>query len=96
MIEATDLGLIFGDPGFVEVPASSPSVLAVGAIDSRLGIADFSARSLPVEGGQVDLVPPGVAVYSSWLMPEGRRTISGTSMATPHVVGMAALPGLLV
>jgi subtilisin family serine protease len=81
----------FGDPGFVEVPANSPSVMAVGAVDFRLDIADFSARSLPAAGGQVDLAAPGVAVYSSWPTPQGYRTISGTSMATPHVAGLAAL-----
>jgi subtilisin family serine protease len=65
--------------------------MAVGAIDSRLAIADFSARSNPVAGGQVDIAAPGVAVYSSWPMPTRYNTISGTSMATPHVAGLAAL-----
>jgi hypothetical protein len=83
----------FGDPGFVEVPANSPSVIAVGAVDSRLRVADFSARSLPVQGGQVDLMAPGVSVYSSWPMMEEHRVLNGTSMATPHVAGVAALWG---
>jgi subtilisin len=80
-----------GDPGFVGVPANSPSIMAVGAVDNALAIADFSAASTTVEGGQVDIAGPGVDVYSSWPVPEGTNTISGTSMATPHVAGIAAL-----
>ena len=84
-----------GNFGFVGSPANSPSIMAVGAVDSQLGIAEFSARSSPVTGGQVDIVGPGVAVYSSWSTtssaPHPYRTINGTSMATPHVAGIAAL-----
>lgn len=83
-----------GNVGFVGVPANSPSIMAVGAVDSSLRIANFSARSNPVSGGKVDIAGPGVAVYSSWPMqvsPNRYNTISGTSMATPHVSGIAAL-----
>ena len=72
-------------------PANSPSIMAVAALDSQLGIANFSNRGLNPEGGQVDIAAPGVEVYSSWPMPTQYRTISGTSMATPHVAGIAAL-----
>ncbi len=72
-------------------PANCPSILAVGAVDSSLRIADFSNRRINPGGGDVDLVGPGVDVLSSWPMPRRYNTISGTSMATPHVAGIAAL-----
>ncbi|MGC1206569.1 MAG: S8 family serine peptidase [Ornithinimicrobium sp.] len=80
-----------GNPGFVGAPANSPSILAVAALDSGLQVARFSARSTPDRGGQVDVAGPGVAVFSSWPMPDRYNTISGTSMATPHAAGVAAL-----
>ncbi|MBD2342054.1 S8 family serine peptidase [Calothrix sp. FACHB-156] len=75
----------------VSRPANCPSIMAVAALDSQLQIAGFSNRGINPEGGQVDIAAPGVEVYSSWLMPTEYRTISGTSMATPHVAGIAAL-----
>ncbi len=80
-----------GNVGFVGVPANSPNIIAVGALDEQLGVTFFSARTNPVRGGQVDVAGPGLHVYSSWPVPTMYNTISGTSMATPHAAGIAAL-----
>ena len=71
-------------------PANCPSIMAVGAVDAEDRIANFSCGTVD-NVGAVDLVGPGVDVYSSWPMPTRYRRISGTSMATPHVAGVAAL-----
>lgn len=77
----------------VSSPANCPSVLGIGAIDSKLNVADFSNRAINagIPGGTVDIVAPGVDIYSSWPMGIRYKSISGTSMATPHVSGIAAL-----
>lgn len=81
-----------GNFGFVGRPANSRSFMSVAAVDASLRVANFSARDTALAAGTaVDIAGPGVAVYSSWLMPSRYNTISGTSMATPHVAGIAAL-----
>lgn len=81
-----------GNFGFVGRPANSRSFMSVAAVDASLRVANFSARDTAQQAGTaVDIAGPGVAVYSSWLMPARYNTISGTSMATPHVAGIAAL-----
>ena len=69
-------------------------MLTVAAIDEEMATAPFSNRVRPSAPGVKgpDIAGPGVDVYSSWLVADGLfNTISGTSMATPHVAGIAAL-----
>ena len=75
-----------GDSGTsgVSYPAAYPSVIAVGATDGNNQIASFSTF-----GDAVDLVAPGVDVYSTY--PGGYAQFSGTSVAAAHVSGVAAL-----
>ena len=80
-----------GDPGFVGVPANSSSIMAIAATDSANQVARFSSGSGNGDGGRVDLAGPGVKVFSSWPLPQRHNSINGTSMATPHVSGIAAL-----
>lgn len=75
----------------VSRPANSDSILAVGALDRFIRIANFSNRGTPSGGGKVDIAGPGVDVFSAWPLPRRNNTIDGTSMATPHVAGIAAL-----
>jgi subtilisin family serine protease len=66
-------------------PARVAAALTVAATDTRDTRAPFSNH-----GARVDLFAPGVAITSAWLNG-GANTMSGTSMATPHVAGAAAL-----
>ncbi|OAG30808.1 cerevisin [Nematocida sp. ERTm5] len=66
-------------------PASITKVITVGAIDKNDEIAEFSNT-----GPCVDVYAPGVGIRSSFLN-NTMRELSGTSMAAPHVAGLAAL-----
>ncbi|HLC97376.1 MAG TPA: S8 family serine peptidase [Candidatus Nanoarchaeia archaeon] len=75
-------------------PGAYVKVVAVAALNSLLSVADFSSRGVNdgdfiVEEREVEIAMPGVAVESTW-NDGGYRTISGTSMATPHASGLAA------
>lgn len=70
-------------------PAACPSILAVSALDRNRRVYDYGCAHIDAIGS-LDLCAPGVNVYSAWKAGRFAR-ISGTSMATPHVAGVAAL-----
>jgi len=71
--------------GAVGYPAKYPESIAISASDSGNKIASFSSR-----GAEIAFIAPGVDIYST---SKGGRysTMSGTSMASPHMAGLAAL-----
>lgn len=82
-----------GNSGWAPVgaPANSPSVMAVAALDQSLQRAPFSCVALNGGGGEINIAAPGVVTYSSVPVEKGSYGFkSGTSMATPHVAGVAA------
>ncbi len=82
-------------------PGAARGALTVGAVDREDALADFSSRG-PVPGSiavKPDVTAPGVEILAARASGTGaglpgdelRASMSGTSMATPHVAGAAAL-----
>ncbi|MFD8050309.1 S8 family peptidase [Streptomyces chartreusis] len=76
-----------GLPAGLYSPAAVREAITVGATDRKDARAGFSNT-----GSVLDVFAPGVSITSaSYTSDTGRATFSGTSMASPHVAGVAAL-----
>lgn len=88
------------EPGTIGSPGSAASALTVGAVDRQDQIADFSSVGPTTEGrSKPDITAPGVSIVAARAAEgdigtpadDGYVSMSGTSMATPHVAASAAI-----
>jgi subtilisin len=87
--------------GTIGYPGALVNAVAVAALENvqengTYRVANYSSRGYAstagdyvIQQGDVEISAPGTSVYSTWYNG-GYNTISGTSMATPHVSGLAA------
>ncbi|MBD8032734.1 S8 family peptidase [Solibacillus merdavium] len=87
--------------GSIGYPGALPNAVAVAALENvqqngTYRVADYSSRGYAstagdyvIQQGDIEISAPGSSIYSTW-HNGGYNTISGTSMATPHVSGLAA------
>ena len=91
----------YNGPSTVTSPGSADAALTVGAVDVNDVMAGFSSRGPRFRNGALkpEVVAPGVDVTAARaagtelgpIVDDYYTTISGTSMATPHVAGLAAI-----
>ncbi len=84
---AVSAGNDYGTDACTKSPASAADAITVASTtssDSRSGFSNI--------GSCVDIFAPGSSITSAWYnSPTATNTISGTSMASPHVAGVAAI-----